>query len=60
MSGKRTPTFSTMYHAKETINEWLKDKDEKFQESFLKIVKDKVEFVWYKSDDTDPIKVFTV
>lgn len=48
-----------MYHAKETITEWLKDKDEKFQESFLTIVKDKVEFVWYKSDDTDPIKVFT-
>lgn len=56
---KKNADFFHMYHAKETINEWLKDKDEKFQESFLKIVKDKVEFVWYKSDDTDPIKVFT-
>ena len=56
---KKNADFFHMYHAKETITEWLKDKDEKFQESFLTIVKDKVEFVWYKSDDTDPIKVFT-
>ena len=44
---KKNADFFHMYHAKETINEWLKDKDEKFQESFLKIVQDKVEFVWY-------------
>ena len=50
--------FFHMYHAKETINKWLDNKDIDYKNAFFTIVKEKVNFVWYESDDPDPIKVF--
>lgn len=43
----------------QTINNWFKNTPNKDKETFLSILKEKVQFIWYESDETDPIKVFT-
>lgn len=48
-----------MFHAKECIFKWLNKHTDEFKESFLKMIKEKVNFVWYESDEPDSIKVFT-
>jgi uncharacterized protein with ParB-like and HNH nuclease domain len=58
-SWKENADFFHMYRAKETICEWLENKNPEYKQAFLTIVKEKVNFVWYESDDPDPIKVFT-
>lgn len=50
------------YHiskARQTIEEWLKNKDTQLRMSFRYKLLNKVRFIWYESVDEDPIKVFT-
>lgn len=50
------------YHiskARQTIEEWLKNKDTQLRMSFRDKLLNKVRFIWYESVDEDPIKVFT-
>jgi hypothetical protein len=49
------------YHiveGKNTINEWFKDKDNEYKKQFKETLLNKVQFIWYESDE-DSIKVFT-
>lgn len=56
---QKNADFYHMYHAKKTINEWLEKREKGYKDSFLKTVKERVNFVWYEIDnDVDPIKVF--
>jgi hypothetical protein len=47
-----------MVKAKNTIDEWFKEKDEEYKKQFKDTLLKKVQFIWYESDE-DPIKVFT-
>jgi len=44
--------------AKNIICEWFLDKNDKYKQQFNDILLNKVQFIWYKSDE-DPIRVFT-
>ena len=45
--------------AKNTIEDWLKEKGEQDKIKFLETLLHDVQFIWYESVDEDPIKVFT-
>jgi Protein of unknown function DUF262 len=51
--------FYHIVKAKETIIDWLKEKDEQNRLIFLETLLKDVQFIWYESVDEDPIKVFT-
>ena len=52
--------FYHMYHARMTIQDWLKDVQDLDKTAFLKMVKERVNFIWYELDPgTDQIDVFT-
>lgn len=48
-----------MVKAKEQIDEWFIDKNDKLKKQFTETLLDKVKFIWYESVDENPIKVFT-
>lgn len=48
--------FYHIFVAFVTIKEWFGKKD---KETFKRILLDNVKFIWYETDETDPIKVFT-
>ena len=45
--------------AKNTIEDWFKEKGEQDKLEFLETLLKDVQFIWYESVDEDPIKVFT-
>ena len=49
--------FYHVSQAKKTITDWLNEKDHK--EEFKEKLLNRVKFIWYQTDDTNPIKVFT-
>ncbi len=51
--------FFHMAQAYETINKWFDNKNEDFKTTFKDTLLNKVQFIWFKSDDPDPIAVFT-
>ena len=58
---KSNADYYHMFNAKKAITRWLeKQRGEGFKkEEFSTMIKDKVNFVWYESDEKEPIKVFT-
>ena len=48
-----------MYQAKCTIENWFKSKTEEEKNKFLNTLLKNVQFIWYESDDENPINVFT-
>lgn len=50
--------FYHMHQAYSTICNWFQGKDE-FKSTFLETLKSKVQFIWYETKESDPIKVFT-
>ena len=49
--------FYHVSQAKKTITDWLNEKDHK--EEFKEKLLNRVKFIWYQTDETNPIKVFT-
>ena len=49
--------FYHVSQAKKTITNWLNEKDHK--EEFKEKLLNRVKFIWYQTDETNPIKVFT-
>lgn len=56
---KSNADYYHMFCAKKTIMGWLENRDEDFKKELLTMIKEKVDFVWYVSDEKDTIKVFT-
>lgn len=50
-----------MQSAKDTINQWVDDelKTEENKDLFKNTLLNKVKFIWYETDESDPIEVFT-
>ena len=48
--------FYHMWQAKKTIEAWFSGKE---KQNFLKVLRQKVKFIWYESIEKDPISVFT-
>ena len=60
--GKKDESGIDSFHlanAKTTIEEYFRDYSVDDKKAFLDILKNKVQFLWYESEDEDPIKVFT-
>lgn len=50
--------FFHIWNANNTISSWFSSKDE-HKEQFKNTLLYKVKFIWYETNETDPIKVFT-
>lgn len=50
--------YHHIFQSKQTVLEWFKDEDKK-KEIFKDILLNRVRFIWYETDEADPIKVFT-
>lgn len=50
--------FYHIYKAHETVDEWLRGKDNRFKENFRDALLNKVKFIWYLSSDPNPVQVF--
>lgn len=48
-----------IYNTKTTIEEWFKDKCENYKRTFAAKLTDAVKFIWYETDEDNPINVFT-
>ena len=51
--------FNHIYNARKTIQEWFDGKDESYKHEFTAVLMDKVKFIWYETDEDNPISVFT-
>jgi uncharacterized protein with ParB-like and HNH nuclease domain len=51
--------FYHIIEAKHTIHNWFIDKDEKYKNEFLNTLLEKVKFIWYQTEEAEPIKIFT-
>lgn len=51
--------FNHIYNARNTIKEWFDGKDESYKHEFTAALMDKVKFIWYETDEDNPINVFT-
>jgi len=54
--------FHFMLEARETLEKWLDEKDEKdaqVEQTMVDTIKNRVKFIWYKTDEDKPISVFT-
>lgn len=51
--------FNHIYKARNTIKEWFDGKDESYKHGFTAALMDKVKFIWYETDEDNPINVFT-
>lgn len=61
-AAERNIDFYHMYIAHDTIQKWFgmhTEFDNKFKAKMLEVLKDKVKFIWYESQEDDAIKVFT-
>ena len=54
-----TIDFHHFHIAFENIKKWFDEKGEMEKQNFKSTLLDNVQFIWYKADDEDPIKVFT-
>ena len=60
-SSKENVDFYHMYEVYKKIKSWfdeIEKRDKKYKEKFKELLLDKVQFIWYETDE-DPIKVFT-
>lgn len=51
--------FYHMWRTKKTLDMWFAAKDEDYKKIFFDVLQGKVKFIWYESNDQDPISVFT-
>lgn len=53
--------FFHMYQAYNTIKDWfdIKEEGQCDRQKFLKTLNEKVQFIWYETDEPNPIRVFT-
>lgn len=56
---RNNPDYYYMAHARKTIFEWMKDRDEKWRNAFAENVLGRVRVIWYRADGEDAIAVFT-
>lgn len=51
--------FHFMLEARETVEKWLDGKDAQVKQTMVDTIKNRVKFIWYKTDEDKPISVFT-
>ncbi len=56
---KKNIDFCRMYEVYREIMTWFYDKDEDYKKSFLTLINERVQFIWYESVGEKPIEVFT-
>lgn len=56
---RKNPDYYYMAHARKTISEWKKGRDEKWCKAFVENVLGRVRVIWYRADGEDAIAVFT-
>lgn len=54
-----TIDYHHFFRAYENIKDWFKEKDDAFKNKFKETLLDYVQFIWYKAENEEPIKVFT-
>ena len=56
---KKDINLHFMKEAKDTVVEWQKGKDNEAQKQMKETILKRVKFIWYKTDEKNPISVFT-
>lgn len=51
--------FSYMYRAYNTVKTFMKQRNQEQRDNFKDKLENSVKFIWYETDEPDPIKVFT-
>ena len=51
--------FHFMLEARETVEKWLDGNDAQVKQTMVDTIKNRVKFIWYKTDEDKPISVFT-
>ena len=54
-----TIDYHHFFRAYESIKDWFEQKDDAFKTKFRDTLLDCVQFIWYKAENEEPIKVFT-
>ena len=51
--------FHFMLEARETVEKWLDGKTDEIKQTMIDTIRNRVKFIWYKTDEDKPISVFT-